>query len=459
MKKISVNIITLFLLIISSGFSQGTWTQQTLPVTSDITSIYAVNNNICWACGYYGTAGIAAVVRTTNGGTTWTLNNGGLPVNKDFFSIYAFSASECWIGTDEGTIFRTTNGGTNWLQVTLPPPVTTYINAIHFFNSQFGFILGDPNATGDWRYYVTVNGGTNWTFLNTIPSGGVGELGWNNSFFALDTAHIWFGTNNTKIYKGSFRGNYSSSFIPGTPNIFGVSFFNNTTGLAIDQNGLMKSTDGGANWFNNLFSPAGGGSGIKVFNVNNGIGFICTNNPVSSNGKIYRTSNGGANWTAQNTNLAVGKSFTCISMSSVNNGWAGTGGVTLGNNKKKTKIFQRESLTNGGVYKYTDNVISTGFENSEIPENFTLGQNYPNPFNQSTIINFSVPARSKYGENIISLKVFDLIGREVKTLINASLKPGIYQIEFDATELTCGMYFYRLLSEGFSDTKVMILTK
>jgi photosystem II stability/assembly factor-like uncharacterized protein len=460
MKNVFSSIAVLFLLFESYGYSQGIWTQQTLPVTSDITSIYAVDNNTCWACGYYGTLGIATVLRTTNGGANWTLNNGGLPGNKDFFSIFAFNQSICWIGTDEGTIFRTTNGGVNWTQVSLPLPVTTYINGIYFFNSQYGFVLGDPNPTGDWRYYITTNGGTNWAFFPTIPSGGVGETGWHNSFCAIDTAHIWFGTNNTKIYRGSFRGAYNWSSIPGTQNIFGVSFFNQATGLAIDQNGLMKSTNGGVNWFNNFFNPAGGGSGIKVFNVNNEIGFICTNNPVSSNGKIYRTTNGGSNWNEQLTNLAIGKSFTCISMTSVNNGWAGTGGTTLDVRDRKTKIANRNILTNGGVYKYTDNVISINKNNSEIPKNFILEQNYPNPFNSSTKIKFQIPADSpaRTGKKVI-LIIYDITGREVYSIINKSLQPGTYEIYFDASNLSGGVYFYKLSADENSQTRVMVFSK
>ena len=454
MKNIFVIILFLFLLLESSVNAQGVWTQQTIPVTSDITSIYAVDNNTCWACGYYGNFGIATVLRTTNGGANWTLKNGGLPVNKDFYSIFAFNSNICWIGTDQGTIFRTTNGGMNWTQVSLPAPVTTYINGIHFFNSQNGFILGDPNPTGDWRYYITTNGGTNWTFFPSIPSGGVGETGWYNSFCALDTSHIWFGTNNTKIYRGSFRGNFSWSVIPGTQNIFGVSFFNNMTGLAVDQNGLMKSSNGGVNWFNNFFSPAGGGSGIKVFNVNNGIGFICTNNPTSSNGKIYRTSNGGNNWTEQTTNLAIGKSFTCISMTSVNKGWAGTGSSILAYNNKKTKTRNRDALTNGGVYKYTDNVISVKKTNSQIPKNFTLEQNYPNPFNAITKVKFQI---ANSGD--VKLIVFNILGKYVSTLVNESLQPGTYEINFDASQLSGGFYFYKITAGESSETKVMVLSK
>jgi photosystem II stability/assembly factor-like uncharacterized protein len=455
MKNLTFYISALFLTIISviNIYSQGAWVQQTLPITTDINSISAVDNNNAWACGYFGTSGSASVIRTINGGITWSLANGGLPINKDFYSIFAVNANTCWIGTDVGTIYRTTNGGVNWTQIVLPPPTTTYINAIHFFDVQRGFVLGDPSATGDWRYYVTTNGGTNWTFLNTIPSGGIGETGWNNSYCALDTGHIWFGSNNLKIYRGSFMGNYSWSPIPGTQNIFGVSFFNSNNGLAVDQNSLMKSIDGGANWVSGGFTPTGGPSGIKVFNINSGIGWICTRS-FSSPGKIYRTSDGGNNWTEQTTSLTSGKSFTCISMNSVNNGWVGTGGVTMEMRMSKTKITDRGLLSNGGIFKYTDNVTVTGNENSFLPANYELRQNYPNPFNPETKIEYSVPANE-----LVTIKVFDIMGREISVLMNEYKSVGSYSVKFNGNNLPSGIYFLKMKAGGFEKTRTMNLIK
>lgn len=435
-------------------YPQGVWVQQSVPVTTDINSIWAVDNNNAWACGFYGTSGIPSVIKTTTGGANWIIANGGLPANKDFYSIFALNANTCWIGTDEGTIFRTTNGGTNWTQVVLPPPTTTYINAIHFFDTQRGFVLGDPNATGDWRYYITTNGGNNWTFMNTIPSGGIGETGWNNSYCALDTGHIWFGTNNLKIYRGSFLGPFTWSPNAGTQNIFGVSFLNANIGFAVDQNSLNKSTDGGANWISGEFTPTGGPSAIKMFNINAGIGWICTRSS-SSPGKIYRTSNAGVNWTEQTTSLASGKSFTCISMNSVNNGWCGTGGVTL-EMRMANKNYKpdRNQLTNGGIFKYTDNVTIAGNENNILPGSFELKQNYPNPFNPETKIEYSVPVNG-----LVTVKVFDVMGREVSVLVNEYKNSGSYSVSFNGSGLTSGIYFLKMRAGEFEKTRVMSLIK
>lgn len=89
-----------------------------------------------------------------------------------------------------------------------------------------------------------------------------------------------------------------------------------------------------------------------------------------------------------------------------------------------------------------------------VADNFELKQNYPNPFNPSTIINYSVASAS-----FINLKVYDILGNEIAVLVNEEKQAGDYQIDFDASELTGGVYFYQLTTNSFVDTKKMILMK
>lgn len=104
--------------------------------------------------------------------------------------------------------------------------------------------------------------------------------------------------------------------------------------------------------------------------------------------------------------------------------------------------------------KLTDE-IAVSVENEEpIPNTFSLQQNYPNPFNPSTNIGFRIADRG-----FVSLKVFDILGNEVATLVNEEKPEGSYEVTFDAAELPSGIYFYKLQSGGFIETKKMLLLK
>ena len=88
------------------------------------------------------------------------------------------------------------------------------------------------------------------------------------------------------------------------------------------------------------------------------------------------------------------------------------------------------------------------------PTVFALSQNYPNPFNPTTVINYSIASAS-----LVSLKVFDMLGREILTLVNGQMDPGNYTAAFDASRLSSGVYFYRLDAGTFSDVKRLSLMK
>jgi hypothetical protein len=100
------------------------------------------------------------------------------------------------------------------------------------------------------------------------------------------------------------------------------------------------------------------------------------------------------------------------------------------------------------------NVIGITNITNEVPKNYLLGQNYPNPFNPTTNIRIQMP---KTG--FAKLIVFDVLGREVKTLVNEELKAGSYRVDFDGSRLSSGIYFYRLETSGFTETRKMILIK
>jgi hypothetical protein len=116
-----------------------------------------------------------------------------------------------------------------------------------------------------------------------------------------------------------------------------------------------------------------------------------------------------------------------------------------------------------GNSSYSNEAYDTTFtitnltHDPSVPQMFRLANNYPNPFNPTTKIKFDIPASNKSSN--VRLTVFDASGREVSTLINSQIAPGSYEFQFSANNLTSGVYFYRLSTDNFVDTKKMILLK
>jgi hypothetical protein len=111
-------------------------------------------------------------------------------------------------------------------------------------------------------------------------------------------------------------------------------------------------------------------------------------------------------------------------------------------------------IDNIKIQNYQDAITGIGNNNGDIPKVFSLSQNYPNPFNPSTSIKYAIPKNS-----FVILTVYDVLGRAVKTLVNEQKTPGIYEVTFDAGDLSSGAYFYKISADGFSDTKRMMLVK
>jgi hypothetical protein len=128
-------------------------------------------------------------------------------------------------------------------------------------------------------------------------------------------------------------------------------------------------------------------------------------------------------------------------------------GYLLGGGDDGTGIWSTYNGYNGYFAKQI--LTTTGIlTNNEIPSGFSLSQNYPNPFNPVTNIKFSIPV-----SGIVTLKIYDITGKEVAELVNQNMNPGLYTFDFDASNLSSGAYFYKLSANGFTDVKKMMLVK
>ena len=117
------------------------------------------------------------------------------------------------------------------------------------------------------------------------------------------------------------------------------------------------------------------------------------------------------------------------------------------------QVYLRIQLGGAEIYKLaiTTDVKEVG---DQIPAYYKLEQNYPNPFNPSTTIQFSIPEQS-----FVKLEVFNSLGEKVSTLVSEDLNAGNYQYEWNAEKLSSGIYFYKLITGNFTETKKMILMK
>lgn len=432
-------IIPILLFLSGMVFSQlPNWVEQTTGTTQTLTSAHSNSLNpfpgsYVWACGYGGT-----VLRSTNDGTNWQNTAGnGIPTTTQLINIAALDANTAvtagYVGSNT-FVYRTSNAGANWTQVFTE--TNGFINAICFMdNSLTGFMMGDP-VGGRWSMWKTTNGGINWDSTGMyLPQAG-SEAGWNNGIYCLGN-RIWFGTNNTKLYYSTNFGNsWTAQPTTGSLNSYAV-YFNRLSGGSeglIGGSDMYRTSNYGANWF--LQPSAGSGNfggitgGIDV--ITDALTFLYTF-AVRGTTAIYASTNDGTNWFTHYT--ASAGTYRYIGKNFLNNKFWGV-------------------RTNGAISYLHIPISGVNPVGSESPENYSLYQNYPNPFNPDTKIKFQI---IKTGN--VRLTVYDRLGREVASLVNEILQPGVYETDFDASGYASGMYFYRILAEGYSETKSMILIK
>lgn len=400
-----------------------TWASQTSGVTNLLQAVWTVNSSITWIAG-----AAATVRRTTDGGATW-INANPNPgvITGDIYNIWALDANTALLTTSPAAtfIYRTTNGGTNWTQVFTQ--TGGFIDAIVMVNANTGYAYGDP-VSARWSLWKTVNGGATWDSAGMyLPQVG-SEAGWNNAMCVIGN-NIWFGTNNTKVYRSTnsgATGSWTGVATTGNLNTYGVWFTSPTNGICVGAI-VQKTTDGGATWVN---GGAPGGSGNMTSIGGNGNYWWLTRG-----NNIYGSSDFGTTWTAS--------------------GYTGTTALWATNIATTSLCLAGWSVgATGTVIKLNGVPVGINDPINNIPSNYSLEQNYPNPFNPSTSITFSMP---KAGN--VELKVYDMIGREVALITAGSYFAGTHTVLFDASSLASGVYFYKLTSGDFTDSKKMVLIK
>ena len=301
-------------------------------------------------------------------------------------------------------------------------------------NWLYGVSFTDANigmVVGDWGTILrTTNGGATWT-SQPNPMSGVGNVLTSVSFTDANMGTA-VGSGGSILRTTDGGASWTSQSSGTTEWLQGVSFTDANTGTAVGSRGIiLRTTDGGINWTSQA-NPYQ----YRVLSTLYGVFFTDFNKGITVGDRtpILRTTDGGATWTSQfcgTTNSLYGVCFTNANTGTV----VGSFGTIL-------------RTTTGGV---------TWLERDKtpfLPQYLTLTQNYPNPFNPSTTIRFEIPGRS-----YVALKIYDLLGREVATLVNETLDAGWYTTIWNANRVASGIYVYRLQAGEYQEGKKLVLLR
>jgi len=424
--------------------------------------------------------------------TGWTQLNSG--TNFNLHSIYFTDTSNGFVVGDLGAIYKTIDGGNTWQKLNpfygADSSQDYTFNSAWFINPMTGFVIGNHYnvSNTDAILYCTFDGGANWDGNEYIS--GEDNYYFNSLSFADSVTGYAVGYvinyGNTEIYPLVMKTvnsgvSWSSVGFPGTGILRGACFLNAATGYSVGTAGaIFKTTDGASSWIADTSGYTLPFNSVFFTDVNTG--YAC-----ADSGKIIKTINGGVQWTAvrdvEILNSQNLKSIAFLKKRPSIGYVAATGGVikrttdygvtwagqVTGTQSDLYSIFFVDTLTGFAAGKYgtilktkTAGFIGIRPISQIVPTEFRLYQNYPNPFNPSTKIRFDIPfQRGISGDRSVSAKlvVYDILGREIAVLVNQSLQPGKYEVTWDAAKFASGIYFYRLESGGFVDTKKLVILK
>lgn len=443
----------IFLMFFISCVAYSQWEIQNSGVSVYLRDICFVDSLYGWAVGDSG-----IVIATKDGGKTW-IKMIELSDSVEFKQVQFLNREIGFVGGNTIKKFptytafyvlllRTMNGGFSWERCDSMFSSDLTFGDMQFLDPDNGWIgiknIG-ANSIADRKGILlkTKDGGKSWSVLQEKDSLLVGAVAfWNNSIgysfwsFAIDNF------NNTEVYCTQNAGlEWTRTGTIREEVVKKAKCISSNTIWTIGYK-TSRSNNGGQTWNSwNWFSPVIGGqkrfiaSDFEIFNSDNiwlvGNAF---SNPFDNEGVILNTRNSGETWFSE---LQIpNRHFKGLSVVSNKKAWiAGSNGLIM----------------------HLKNIVTVIDKEVEaFPKQFEIEQNYPNPFNPSTQIEFQIP---KYG--FVSLTIFDLLGREVITLLNEEKKPGMYTVTWNGKdkygkEVSSGIYFYKLRAGSFSRTQKMI---
>ncbi|MFN3873877.1 MAG: T9SS type A sorting domain-containing protein [Ignavibacterium sp.] len=355
--------------------------------------------------------GTAYLYRSSDGGLNWT---GHFPQLAFAWSL-AKSDSQIYCGISYSPsltpgVYRSDDNGLNWISTTLS-------------NKNIMSLAADSTqvlASAD-RIYRSTDNGQSWFTISHFT--GYLNISGNRIYSALSGLRVTtdFGANwNIIKNDGGVSVVAEDSII----------FFGTQDGI------IYRSTDFGQSWETKFNKP-----GAYVYSLYK----YGQNIFAGTDSGFYVSINDGESFFSKNDNLGQSR----IQAIMVYNNYVFVGNGNYG--AVPVSVWKRP----------LNEILNADEDNSDYPEEFSLAHNYPNPFNPVTKIRYTIPASSPTsfkGEwTLISLKVYDVLGNEVGILVNEEKPAGVYEVDFDASTLPSGIYFYKLQAGKYSETKKMIL--
>ncbi|HEX9971473.1 MAG TPA: T9SS type A sorting domain-containing protein [bacterium] len=389
-------------------FSQDFW--QECKVIGTGTMCLQVNSDNQLFAGTYG----SYIHRSNDEGASWIQLKSGLANDKRILSLATKPGGYIFAGTESGGVYRSIDNGANWTYQGLSPLKVQCIA----INSSGTIFLG----TYIGGLFRSQDNGEHW--------GDLVGLGISNHDFQSivinASGHVFVGTFGGGIFRSINNGDNFVACNNNLTNLIVYSTAINSVGTIFvgTAGGVFRSSDNGDSW-----------TQINTDLTSYSINAIAINKSdhvfAGTPGGVFRSIDNGDNWTKINAGLS-GRIYSLV----INSSDIIFAGAT-------TAIFRSIQPTTA----INDNIDCE-------PLYFSLAQNYPNPFNPSTIIQYSIPKASQ-----VELKIFDLLGRELKVLVTGKQEAGSYQVQFDSQGLPAGLYFYRLRAGKFCETKKMVIVK
>jgi photosystem II stability/assembly factor-like uncharacterized protein len=433
--------ILFFLLITASVNSQWTVVSQ-LDSLGDYPCISAPNCSTVIVSG--GTFGRPKVLRSTNGGTTFTNVTSNITGNE-LYALWAIDADTIIVG-DGGSpggnggnakVYKTTNGGVNWQVMLQTGGNNAFISGIVFSTTQpnFGIIASDsPLANDSFWIGKTFDFGYTWAITRApyTPT-----YITQRSVFAIDSAFYGFGMISSpgKIYiTSNSGGTWNLRLIGlGANSVPSIAFKSDKqTGIAISDilmPNIARTTNAGLNWQQVNVGAGTFGVGHVKWVAETDIFFLAAS-------KLKRTSNNGLDWFDMETGGIQHFNDITLTSQGVNN------------------ICAYTVTADERIMKFEGEPFGIDPANTSIPTEYRLEQNYPNPFNPVTTIKYSVPYTGK-----VTIRIHNSLGVEVITVVDKNHLAGNYIESVYMSSYPSGVYFITLTSEKYSESKKMILIK